>query len=442
MKKRKKRLFRQRALAVALSICLLASSMDFTVLAAGTGCNHVHDENCGYREAVAGQPCSKGGLTVSGGDTGHEHDESCGYKKAVEAQPCKWGVTISISGGDAVAVHDHDGSCGYIEAEAGQECTCGAASDVTDGNAEITHAEDCEYREAIEGHPCEYENHTAHNDECGYREAVEGHPCGFVPHTEHDDECGYVAEVTALPCRHVHNASCGGLEPVEVSVNNATYTTNADQIMAYKYLNTTNKKQVADGELPMDIDVVGNYNGQWIATTFGFKGYRIKHTMPTDAVVTRNASFVNSGRYVKLSYTITAGSSIVTDGKLAVFADVMIGWDDKATIKVIKDSSGSRVIGLSMVNSHSDTAVQGKGAQYNLYFRGTNGVTDVSTYWFGWFPNEDTMCYDQADIESFGENDSALAVSWQGIELEPGESKTYSIIVGVGEAAEPPKWGG
>ncbi|MCM1187342.1 MAG: hypothetical protein NC251_12860 [Lachnoclostridium sp.] len=449
----KKRLFRQRALAVALSICLLASSMDFTVLAAETGCNHVHDENCGYREAVAGQPCNKGGLTVSGGDSGHVHDESCGYREAVEAKPCKWGVTISVSGGDAVAIHDHDGSCGYIEAEAGQECTCGAALDVTEENAEITHAEDCEYRKAVEGHPCTYENHTAHNEECGYREAVEGQPCEFVPHMQHDDECGYAAEVTALPCRHAHNASCGGLEPVEVSVGGRTYITNADQIMAYMQKSALNT------------DIIGQYGGQWIQTTYNLTGYQAATRNMTDASVIQDADFVNGGRYVRLRYTVTAGDTAVTDGMLAVHSDVQIGADDKATIKVIKDSSGSRVIGLSMIGVKSTQSVAnsdlgtGIGAQYNLYFRGTNGVTDVSTYWFGYYSDRRNNCYNQLQsnakeltdaskngyddtAESYSNRDSGLAVSWHNINLEPGESKTYSIIIGVGEAAEPPKWGG
>lgn len=98
MKKRKKRLLYQRIMACAMSICLAASSMDFTVLAEGRQCNHVHNfADCGYREAVEGNPCNKGGLTVPGEDAGHTHDENCGYVEAVEEHPCDFHDSVVLS---------------------------------------------------------------------------------------------------------------------------------------------------------------------------------------------------------------------------------------------------------------------------------------------------------------------------------------------------------
>lgn len=434
MKKRKKRLLGQRIFAVALSVCLLANSVDFTVLAAGTGCNHVHDAYCGYREAVAEQLCNKGGLTVSGGDAGHIHDENCGFVEAVTEQSCNLGGLVSEEG------HEHDESCGYVEPNVGTPCKWAA---ISGGDAAESHAhdEDCGYKAATEGHPCNL--HTEHNEACGYKVAVEGHPCNVLGnlHTVHDEDCGYVAAVTALPCRHVHNAACGGLEPVIVLERGREYITNADQIMAYNYMSTTESNRPVNGLPPLDTDILGWYQGIWLQTTFNYDGYQVRYTMPADTVVTRSANFVNSGQYVKLCYTVTAGSDAVINGKLAVHSDIQIGDDDYATIKVIKDSSGSQVLGISMINTNGTITPESKGAQYNLYFRGTSGVTDVSTYWFGHYNSRQANCYNQSTREELVGTDSGFAVSWQDIELAPGESKTYSIIVGVGEAAEPPKWG-
>lgn len=405
-----------------------------------------------------GQDCNKGELTA-----GHTHDTECGFVPAVEGHPCNFGVTISVSEGNAaVASHSHDGECGYKEAVEAQECTCGAftdgaasgeeesGADVSGGDAGITHAADCEYREAVEEQPCKYADHTAHNEECEYREAVEEH-CNFdfsTLHTEHNAECGYVPAEPASPCNHVHNAACGGLDPVSVDmtefVDGRIYTSSAEQVMAYYY------------SKPLNTDILGQYKGQWIQTTFDYSGYQVVSKNMTGAVVEQRADFVNGGQYVQLNYTVTAGDRAITAGKLAVHADVQISDDDYATIKVIKDSSGSKVLGVSMVDAHNNCEASTQGAQYNLYFRGTAGVTDVSTYWFGYYGIRQSNCYNQlpknaqaittsdngydSEAESYSGMDSGIAVSWQNIELAPGQSKTYSIIVGVGEASEPPKY--
>lgn len=87
-----------------------------------------HTAECGYGEAVKGQPCT------------HVHDESCGYAEAVEEIPCD------------------------------MECP-----DV-DGDGIADHIDGCAYRPAAEGSPC---THT-HNETCGYVEASEASPCTYA----------------------------------------------------------------------------------------------------------------------------------------------------------------------------------------------------------------------------------------------------------------------
>ena len=55
-------------LALALCLCLLAGVFPLSGMtyAAETGCNHIHDDTCGFVKAVAGAPCT------------HVHDAGCG----------------------------------------------------------------------------------------------------------------------------------------------------------------------------------------------------------------------------------------------------------------------------------------------------------------------------------------------------------------------------
>lgn len=230
------------------------------------------------------------------------------------------------------------------------------------------------------------------------------------------------------------------------------YTTDDNGIMAYQrdsYSSTT-------------YDIKGFYNGSWIQTTYSNDGYEIAKENLDGATVSVEPVFLNNGQYVQMNYTVTAGASGVTDGKLAVHADVQIGDNDNASIETITDRSG-KAIGLRMVDTH--TSCNSKDAQFNLYFDGTGGVTPVDTYWFGYYgARDDSLTVNgqstyryflqldassayasggtyAADYSSYSGGDSGLAFSWQNITLEANESKTFSVVVGVGTKADPPVWG-
>ena len=89
----------KKLLALALSLALLVGMFPSAAFAAAEGppCeNHPeHTAECGYVEAVEGQPC------------GHVHDESCGYAEGTPEAPCG---------------HIHDEECGYAEAVEGRPC--------------------------------------------------------------------------------------------------------------------------------------------------------------------------------------------------------------------------------------------------------------------------------------------------------------------------------
>lgn len=185
------------------------------------------------------------------------------------------------------------------------------------------------------------------------------------------------------------------------------------------------------------IDVIACYNATWIQTTYNCVGYQYKSEL-ANANIEMSAVHCNGGRYIKVTYKVTNNSNTeITSGKLGTYADIQIGDNDNATIKVSKKEDG-RAIGVKMIDTHNSCISQ--NAQYNLYFAGTAGVTDANTHWFGEFYLRENNCFNKTSVDSVGGMDTGLAFSWQGINLQPGESRNYSFILGVGEAADAPKW--
>ena len=134
--KHKTRTMAKRWLAVILCLCMIFPSAVTLVSAA-------------EEPAYTGGPC----------EHHTEHTAECGYVEAVEGQPC---------------THVHDGNCGYQEPTEEIPCDKGCTDDDGDGN--IDHQEGCAYQLAMAEQPCTH----VHNEDCGYVEAVEGKPCTFV----------------------------------------------------------------------------------------------------------------------------------------------------------------------------------------------------------------------------------------------------------------------
>ena len=212
------------------------------------------------------------------------------------------------------------------------------------------------------------------------------------------------------------------------------------------------------------VDVKAIYDGNWIKTSFDTKKqYEIKTSGLDGAAVTVTPTIINGGSYVKVLYTITNnGGTAITEGKLAVHSDIQIGDNDDAAIEIIHDSNG-KAIGFRMIDDHKlddEENCISRGAQLNLYFAGTGGVTDADTYWFGYYSNRDKNAFLTISDETVNSNyknnyekdesgnyiklnnvDSGIAFSWQNIELAAGESKEFSWVINVGFEAEPPQWG-
>lgn len=212
------------------------------------------------------------------------------------------------------------------------------------------------------------------------------------------------------------------------------------------------------------VDVKAIYDGNWIKTSFtSTKQYKIKTAGLDSAAVTVTPTIINGGAYVKVLYTVTNnGETPITEGKLAVHSDIQIGDNDDAAIEIICDNSG-KAIGFRMIDDHKVDDKEdctSSGAQLNLYFAGTGGVTNADTYWFGYYSHRQDNAFvtiSDETVNSGNKNkyekdengnyiklsniDSGIAFSWQNIELAAGESKEFSWVINVGFEADPPQWG-
>lgn len=212
-----------------------------------------------------------------------------------------------------------------------------------------------------------------------------------------------------------------------------------------------------------EVDIKASYNGKWIKTSYdNTKQYKTELSGLDGASVKVTPTIINSGTYVKVLYTVTNnGDTDITGGKLAVHSDIQIGDNDDAAIEVIQNSDG-KAIGFKMIDDHTTEKKEdctSRGAQLNMYFAGTGGVTDADTYWFGFYGHRQDNAFktiSDATINSgyaanyekdengnyikLKDTDSGIAFSWQNIELAAGESKEFSWVINVGVEADPPKW--
>ncbi len=107
----------RRLVAAVMSLCLVANLLPMTAFSAESEvppavsgvCGHVHNEECGYIEAVEGVPCS------------HQNEHG-----SYSCAPILDSDDISdndATPSDADYVCDHSDGCGYVEAVEGADCT-------------------------------------------------------------------------------------------------------------------------------------------------------------------------------------------------------------------------------------------------------------------------------------------------------------------------------
>ncbi|WP_242941677.1 InlB B-repeat-containing protein [Parasporobacterium paucivorans] len=154
----------------------------------------------------------------------------------------------------------------------------------------------------------------------------------------------------------------------------------------------------------------------------------IEKSLPESSIgITQNLSLVNGGRYVKLQYVVRNTSELPQIISLGSYADVMIGDDDYASITAFGDGSGFYMTGDSPVD-----------AQFNFIGKNAYGVTDVDTFWFGYYGDRLTNLFNQTSATSLTDTDSGFAFSWKDRTIPAGASQSFSILIGVGNVNSAP----
>ena len=107
-------------------------------------------------------------------------------------------------------------------------------------------------------------------------------------------------------------------------------------------------------------DIKGYVNNELQSTTFSDGGYESKLKVDNNEAEDMNfydnqeqvingiawdieCSFINNGRYVKITYTLTNNNATTSTISLGTHADVQIAKNDRATIERFENSNGLRL---------------------------------------------------------------------------------------------------
>ena len=216
------------------------------------------------------------------------------------------------------------------------------------------------------------------------------------------------------------------------------------------------------------IDMWGYYNYRWMTTTYDNDGYCLETSDLGNAAVDYKVTVVN-GKNLMLSFTVTADEAI-KDGKLGLWADVMVGDNDAATVRTVFDEKGNK-IGFDLIDDgwHYDeedydymafNKCSTYNGRYTCYVAGEELVDAAKKIlrisdpvegqtWYGnydyaseyWFEEldesnayADYYGYYNDDYTALYQTDSGAAVHWD-VNLAAGESQTYCVSFGVVDAS-------
>lgn len=192
-------------------------------------------------------------------------------------------------------------------------------------------------------------------------------------------------------------------------------------------------------------DIKGYVNNELQSTTFSDTGYHTELKVDDnqaellyfkDDITKQNqygidwdieCSFINNGRYVKVTYTLKNKNTTDSTISLGTYADVQIAKNDRATIERFENGNG-----LKLYDNENNI-------QFSFYGKSVAGTTDVDNLWIGKYPDEDDNCFNSNTTNKTEGEDSAFAFSWVNRKIEPGETKKYSVIIGMGEVSNAPK---
>ena len=204
-------------------------------------------------------------------------------------------------------------------------------------------------------------------------------------------------------------------------------------------------------------DIKGMFGGKLKSVTFGNWGFEtylrvdsnsqlVEASGEGDTVngltIAIQLGTTNGGKLGKVTYIVTNPGEDSITYSLGSGADIKIGGYDAAPITRLEGDRGFMM--KSMLAEDQNEA--GDFAQFNFFAKGTSGVTDVDNFWYGaydsytdelhyWSGNESAAAfYGIEHATATGTYDSAMSYSWKDRTIAPGETQTYSVLLGIGGA--------
>jgi len=178
------------------------------------------------------------------------------------------------------------------------------------------------------------------------------------------------------------------------------------------------------------VDPTDSNKRGWVRTTFSFGGWRYDlngaaGNMTNGVQTNGNVRLVlkpefvydNGTPYLQITHTLTnASSTRLTGQKFGASADIMIHGNDYAPLTYME-------YGALMTNQSGSAS---PSIKFRLVCQNVQGVNNVSTLWMGAYGSELAHVYDDKRENITGQ-DSAMNFSYQNIDLNPGESKTFVV---------------
>ncbi|MDE5605580.1 MAG: hypothetical protein K2I73_08365, partial [Eubacterium sp.] len=232
--------------------------------------------------------------------------------------------------------------------------------------------------------------------------------------------------------------------PSMLSSNIATYAAlPATEQSSYVYYTTTKNAFEIKGVKNGSPSIYTTFNEGGYTCAFRVDGKDSNVTFGGNGVtktinemnITQTLSIVNDGAYVKINYDVYNPTTVAHTIGIANHCDVQIGGTDKAPIY----TTGT---GARMAESTAATA-----AQFNIICKNAYGVTDVDTLWFGKY-NERTSHLWTGEKKSSpsddltNNTDSGISIAWFNRVINPGQTRSYSYLLGIGKSANPPEISG
>ena len=149
----------------------------------------------------------------------------------------------------------------------------------------------------------------------------------------------------------------------------------------------------------------------------------------------------------KITYTLTNNNNAAVTINAGVWADIMIGNNDRAPLECMRNTAGA-TYGIKM--KHNNTQ-ENPPLLCALFGENITGVTAADEFWFGYFGNnyaanaivgnyDNVMDFsiNAGDIDGNymkenGDYDCGLGFSWKNREISAGESIELSYLISVGE---------